>query len=110
MTEPVELSVETTEAGSVVLWNEAPGIESFDVIRGQLSSIVETDAVISLGPVTCIEEDSIDETTAGREDSALPEPGQAFFYLVEYDDGNAESSYGSASAAKPRTIGQGDCQ
>ncbi len=82
---------------------------SYDVIRGQLGQIVETQVVIDLGTVVCIENDSPDASTLGWEDAALPNPGEAFFYLVEYDDGTS-STYGTESADKPRAPGPGDCQ
>jgi hypothetical protein len=109
ITDPLEVFLEENGGGTLAWWNEAPGAQSYDVIRGQLSNIVGTDTVISLGPVTCIEPNSTDESTAGWEDSALPNPGQAFFYLVEYDDGTS-SSYGTESADMPRAPGPGDCE
>ncbi len=81
---------------------------SYDVIRGQLGQIVETQVVIDLGTVVCIENDSPDASTQGWEDAALPNPGEAFFYLVEYYDGTY-SSYGTESAGNPRAPGAGDC-
>ncbi len=96
-------------SGTVVSWNGVPGAQSYNVSRGQLSSIVDAGVVIGLGAVTCIEANSIDESTAGWEDPELPSPGEAFFYLVEYFDGTS-SSYGTESAAKPRAPGPGDCQ
>ncbi len=46
----------------------------------------------------------------GSEDTELPSHGEAFFYLVEYNDGLA-SGYGTESAAKERFAppGQGSC-
>jgi hypothetical protein len=79
------------------------------VIRGELNNIVETGVVINLGNVVCIEANSVNTHTLGWEDGELPEPGQAFFYVVEYYDG-ISSTYGSESAGKPRAPGAGDCQ
>jgi hypothetical protein len=107
--DPVEIALEETASGTRVAWSAVAGAESYDVIRGQLSNIVDTGVVISLEPVTCIEPNSIDESTAGWEDSDLPNPGQAFFYLLEYDNGTS-SSYGTESTDKPRMPGPGDCQ
>jgi hypothetical protein len=87
-----------------------PDAESYDVIRGTLNGIAETDVVINLGSVVCIEVSSTDESTLGQEDDELPEPGQAFFYLVEYYDGSS-STYGTESAGKPRAPGLvGGCE
>ena len=41
--------------------------------------------------------------TEGLEDPALPPSGEAYFYLIEYNDGVA-SGYGTASAAKERFV------
>jgi len=59
--------------------------------------------------VLCLESGSTDRSTAGgAEDADTPEPGRAFFYLVEYEDG-AQSAYGTESADKPRVPGSGAC-
>ena len=82
---------------------------SYDVIRGHLKDIAETEVVINLGTVVCVEEDSLNEDTLGWEDPEIPVSGEAFFYLVEYYDG-VSSSYGTESADKPRAPGAGDCE
>jgi hypothetical protein len=109
MTDPLEVFLDENGGGTLVRWGEAVGAQYYDVIRGQLSNIVETDVVISLGPITCIEANSTDVNTAGLEDPDSPSAGQAFFFLVEYDDGTT-STYGTESADKPRAPGLGDCQ
>ena len=108
VTSPIDLTVEQTGSGTLMLWTDAPGAVSYDVIRGSVSSIRENGPVIDLGPVVCIEADSSDTSTAGFEDPAVPAPDAVFFYLVQYDDGTS-SSYGSESAAKPRAPGVGGC-
>lgn len=82
----------------------------YNVIRGQLSNIVENMSTVDLGPVVCIEAASVDASTEGWEDPALPPSGEASFYLVEavYGDGSSDS-YGTSSAGKPRSPGSGDC-
>jgi hypothetical protein len=62
------------------------------VIRGDLAALHDDGTRVGLGDVTCIENDSLDGTTGpGTEpanpDSALPLPGDAFFYLVRIHDG-----------------------
>ncbi len=109
ITEPIDLLLEENGNGTLASWTEVPGAVSYDVIRGQLGQIVETQVVIDLGTVVCIENDSLDASTLGWEDAALPNPGEAFFYLVEYYDGTY-SSYGTESADKQRAPGSGDCQ
>ena len=108
-TDPIEVRLERSDAGTRLSWNPAEGALSYAVVRGRLSEIVETAVVIDLGLVTCIEAASVDTTTAGSEDSQVPPVGQGFFYLVEYFEGTS-SSYGTESASKPRVPTQGACQ
>jgi hypothetical protein len=64
---------------------------------------------VDLGEVTCIEAASVDANSEGDEDLDQPEPGGAFFYLVEYID-ESRSSYGTETVGKPRVPVAGDCQ
>jgi hypothetical protein len=107
--EPIEVGVVETDSGSVVTWGAVTGVQTFDVIRGDLSAIAETPVVINLGSVACIEDNSGDLNTVGWDDSASPPPNEGFFYLVEYNDGTG-SSYGTESVGKPRAAGAGDCE
>jgi hypothetical protein len=108
-TDPVALDVGENASGTFVTWAPLPNAQSFNAIRGRLSAVETTDLFINLGPVLCVEANSDDESTVGREDAELPGPGEGFFYLVEYFDG-LSSSYGSESAAKPRVAGPGACE
>ncbi|MHC4067223.1 MAG: hypothetical protein ACYSUI_22350, partial [Planctomycetota bacterium] len=87
---------------------EAPGALHYDIIRGRLDRIAETGAVIALGEVICIEAASTDTSTAGHVDEEDPQPGEGYYYLVQYFDGTT-SSYGTESTNKPRTPGVGAC-
>ena len=69
--------------------------------RGNLAELLEHPNFYELGVVTCIESGSVDTTTIGYEDAVLPDPGQTFFYVIEYD-GPFPGSFGTESAAKPR--------
>jgi hypothetical protein len=106
--EGLEIEIYQGQGGTLVSWPAVTGAEFYDVIRGQLNNIRETSSEISLGPVACIEANSIDENTVGWEDQALPLPGQVFFYLAEYFDGSS-STYGTESVGKPRVPSSGDC-
>lgn len=108
-TDPIAARLEQSASGTLLWWSAAPGAESYDVIRGVLNNVHDAGPVIDLGPVTCIENDSLDETTAGMEDAAVPAPGGVFFYLVQYFDGMS-SSYGAESAGKPLAPGPGGCE
>jgi hypothetical protein len=109
VTEPLEVDIYQGADGSVVVWEDLANAIYYNVIRGDLANIVETEEAINIGPVTCIEAASVDRTTKDWEDSADPEPGQVFFYLVEFYDGTY-SSYGTESAPKPRVVPAGQCE
>jgi hypothetical protein len=108
-TEPVDVSVEETPGGTLVDWNDVPGASYYNVIRGHLASIVETSEEIVLGTVVCVEAQTSSTDTRGIEDTEIPAPGEAFFYLVEYQDG-LRSGYGTETAPKPRAVASGDCE
>lgn len=99
--EPVELSAAATSEGTVLEWTAPSGTVFYDVVRGDLDRLRDVGAEFDLGPLVCIESVSLDVTTEGHADRVDPEPGRAFFYLVEYVGAGA-SSYGTESAAKPR--------
>jgi hypothetical protein len=109
VTDPIDIRVEQDESGTAISWGEVPEAQYYNAIRGQLENLADSGPMIGLGPVVCIEAGSVDASTAQAEDDELPEPGSAFFYLVEYSDGTSRS-YGSVSAAKPRVPGTGSCE
>jgi hypothetical protein len=108
-TEPVLISVEDRTVGTLLQWDLVPGASFYRVIRGTVGSLRESGNSIDLGSVSCIQPGPSSTSTAGREDSESPATGQAFFYLVAYNDGR-DSGYGSASAAKPRISTAGGCE
>jgi hypothetical protein len=107
--DPLAIRVATNPLGTVVSWRALAGAPEYDVIRGALSGIAETGDAIALGPVVCIEDDSSDESTLFHEDTEDPDPGAAFFYLVEFHDQAVSSTYGTDTAPKPRVPGPGAC-
>jgi len=107
--EPVMLSVDRNAAGTIVGWSEVPGALYYNVVRGNLASLVETGSTVDLGSLHCVEAQSQDLATDGNEDLEIPAPGEAFFYLVEYNDG-WNSSYGTETAPKPRVPQSGGCE
>jgi len=106
--EPISLRVEGKTATKVT-WPAVFGAESYDVVRGNLSELRINGSNVELGRVTCIESGSIDTTTLGHEDTAVPAPGQVFFYAVQFYDGVAKSSYGSVSAGRAAVVTGGNC-
>jgi hypothetical protein len=108
ITEPLIMTLEQTDNGTALRWTHATGSNSYNVIRGRLSDLVERDPAYDLGTVNCVEGASPNENTDGDEDAEIPAIGEVFIYFVEYDDGG-RSAYGTVSAAKPRFPRAGDC-
>jgi len=109
VTEPVMITVAEKPAGTALEWGDVWGAIYYNAVRGELSAIRELGNSIDLGAVTCLKSQSLEPHTSGWEDGALPGPGQGFFYVVEYFDG-WRTSFGTASAAKPRHPAIGDCE
>ena len=108
--EPVVVNVSGASATRVT-WGSVTGAQNYDVIRGNLASLRIVGSDIDLGTVTCIAHGIVATSSAGYDDTAVPAPGQAFFYAVQYFDGVQKSSFGSESAGRARVIqpGNGDC-
>jgi len=107
--EPLEIALDETSTGTVMEWHPVPGAVFYNVIRGSVSAIGDAASAIDLGNVTCVVGASQDSNTAGHADSDQPPAGEAFFYLVEYNDG-WRSSYGEPTALKPRVTRSGACE
>ncbi len=108
--EPLNLLLESARS-TTLIWSPVDGAREYDVIRGDSANLRIDGSDIDLGQVTCVAQGITGTTTAGYEDTAVPEPGQVFFYVVQYNDGTQDSSYGSESAGKARVVspGDGDC-
>ena len=106
--DPLVLTVEEGSEGTVIHWDPVPGAQFYDIVRGTVSELRMGAEAIMLGALRCLEERSVDASTSGNEDREEPPPGQAFFYLVAYDDGMS-SSYGSYDVVMPRHAGPGAC-
>lgn len=98
-------------APTLVTFDPDPDSLRYDVIRGDIAHVAIAGATVDLGPVTCIEDDSPDNHTRGFEDTAQPEPGQAFFYLYRGTTGAAAlaGSWGQGTGARERIAGTGSC-
>ena len=57
---------------------------------------------------TCTESVSLDESTLGNEDAEVPEPGEVFLYMAEYDDGE-RSSFGTVGCGGSTRMRRGVC-
>ena len=104
--DPVDSLMIYDSVNTTATWASIPGALAYDVIRGNLASVVESGGQISLGTVVCIENDSTDTTTApNHRDSATPALGTGFFYLLRVSGG----TYGVGSSGAPRVPTSGDC-
>ena len=108
--EPIALKLDGKQS-TVVSWGVVSGAVHYDVVRGNLAELRISGQDVDLGRVTCIERESLDTTTSGHGDTAIPAPGQAFFYAVQFFDGIQDSSYGSEDVGRARVIknGNGNC-
>jgi len=100
-TEPVLLTAANSDAGTYLQWRPVSGAVSYRVVRGYIGNLREAGDFIDLGVVSCIQSESTAVSTVGHEDVETPSPGEAFFYLVAYDNGH-DSGYGTDAATKPR--------
>ena len=108
--EPISLTATEVPAGTLLTWSNVPEALTYRVVRGNTANLRDGGESIDLGAVACIRPDAAAATTLGYEDAEVPPLGEAFFYLVAYVDTWGSSGYGTASAAKPRIAGVGDCQ
>lgn len=104
--EPISLKVDDA-LSTLVRWEPAYQAQHFDVIRGNLEQIRVDGSNFELGAVICLKTNATTDSAVGSEDAVVPQPGKAFFYLVQFYDGAKESSYGERSAAKARVMGAG---
>jgi hypothetical protein len=104
--EPISLQV-NVPGSTVVNWEPVYWARHFDVIRGSVDQLRVDGSNFDLGPVICLVTNVVTNETVGAEDTAIPEPGKAFFYLIQFYDGTRESSYGEVSAPKARVMGAG---
>jgi VCBS repeat protein/thrombospondin type 3 repeat protein len=99
--DPIVLSLGRGAQGTIVSWPAVPGAEAYHAIRGEVRAIRERSQSIDLGAVVCL--------TTPVQDAAIPPPGVAYFYVVEYVDDGAASGYGTESVPKPREPSSGGC-
>lgn len=106
------ISVGAGPAPTIVTWDVEPGPVAYDVIRGDVASLSKRgDGTVDLGAVVCVENDSVDASTADAPDLVAPAPGQTFFYLHRGSPGPAAGpgSYGRSSTGGERSPSTGGC-
>ncbi len=72
-------------------WNAVTGAEVYDVTQGDVRQVSVSNGEIWLGPVHVLEGSSGPIQTAGT----------AFFYLVQYRQGQSASGWGTESSSWP---------
>jgi hypothetical protein len=102
ITDPLTLLVNEGPTGTWLAWSSVPEALSYGVIRGDLELLRSMGQNAPSGAPACLASGLTRTDTTGFEDPASPGPGQAFFYLVEYDDGRA-SGFGTQSTFWDRT-------
>lgn len=97
---------------TLLIWGPEPKPTRYDLIRGDTTNLRLGDGnTVDLGVVVCLENDSVDTTTRGNEDTAQPTAGHAFFYLYRGSQGTGDGpgSFGEGSGGRERIVGVGDC-
>jgi hypothetical protein len=78
-----------------------PSAVGYDLIRGRLSEVRLENHQVLLGAVEVLLRSSMTLACSETVDS-VPEPGEAFFYLVAPRSGQGGLGYGSESVPWPR--------
>lgn len=86
-----------------------PLANSYDFIRADLGALSESAAGVDLGPVVCLEDDSLDPNTTGNADAASPNLGEAFTYFGRFNAAAVTRSYGGSSLNRDRWAASDDC-
>jgi hypothetical protein len=97
-------------AATLLQWAPVPGGPElrYDVVRGELAALAAGDGTVELGALDCLEQGSLDTSTAGDLDDELPPPGGGRFYLVRLRLGLSRGLWGAASDGAAR-LGSGGC-
>jgi len=88
------------------------GVQVTNLPRGDVASLaLRGDGTVDLGDVACVENDSVDASTANVPDPDTPLPGQVHFYLHRGSPGPlaGPGSYGRSSGGGERTPTAGGC-
>jgi hypothetical protein len=96
-------------AATLLRWNFLGTPYRYDAARGEIASLRFAGDSVDLGLLTCIEEDSPDLHSGGREDAETPEPGRAFFYVGRGVRAGVAGAWGHSSDGRERA-GAGGCQ
>ena len=92
--------------GDTVTWSFVEGAGAYDVARGSVSALSESESSVPLGPLGCIAA-AIAGTSAT--DAVTPAPGEALFYVMRIRWAGEHDIYGRSSGGRDRVPGPGDC-
>ena len=73
----------------------------YDVIQGDLIQVTESGGEISLGRVHVLSSGQTGTNYSEGPTGAIPTVGRAFFYLVQYREGQSASGWGTESSQWP---------
>jgi hypothetical protein len=101
--EPLQMLLESDDSSGMadVHWNTVPGAQAYDLIQGDLDQIAVRSGIVSLGPVRVLASGITETRYSEGNSGGIPSIGEAFFYLVQYRDGNAASGWGTESSSWP---------
>ena len=101
--EPVMMNVEAdgTPGMAHLYWNAVSGAEMYDVIQGDVSQVSESNGEIWLGPVHVLTSGQTGSSYTEDPSGEIPTIGRAFFYLVQYREGQSVSGWGTESSPWP---------
>lgn len=102
--EPVIMHLEPNGTPGMMhtFWNAVAGAWAYDLISGDLGDVAMRDGGVSLGTVRVLARGSTGTSWTDAAEVELPARGRAFFYVVQYRDGNGMSGFGTESASLPR--------
>lgn len=103
--EPLLMHLEPTVAGSTMVritWPAIAGALAYDVIRGDLAGVRHDGNVTDLGPVTVLARGTSATGVAEAGGLPDPQPGHAFFYLVQQWTDRGAVGWSSEPAPWPR--------
>lgn len=102
------------DSSTIISWQVQPGPIRYDVIRGDVANLSRNpDGTTNLGPVECIDEESIDDLTEKfrEQEDPVPWPGRAVFFLNRPNFGLnlGIGTWGTGSNGMDRRPAAGSC-
>ena len=101
--EPVLIRLEPNNSADRVhlYWNPVSGAQIYDVIRGDLGQVAQSNGQIRLGTVRVLATGLTDASYDESPEAEIPTAGSIFFYLVQYREGSSASGWGTESSSWP---------